>query len=74
MGGFSNFAISFCSSSILTGAVLLYGYGLEFAGPVLTILGWPVVSLMTPTIGHRDYVNSGRVPTQSSPSTGSTLF
>ena len=33
MGGFSNFAISFSIISILTGAVLLYGYGLKFAGP-----------------------------------------
>ena len=32
MGGFSNFAISFSIISILTGAVLLFGYGLKFAG------------------------------------------
>ncbi|HYV40847.1 MAG TPA: amino acid transporter, partial [Thermoanaerobaculia bacterium] len=31
MGGFSNFAVSFSIISILTGAVLLYGYGLKFA-------------------------------------------
>jgi hypothetical protein len=34
MGGFSNFAISFSIISILTGAVTLYGYGLEMGGPV----------------------------------------
>ena len=28
MGGFSNFAISFSIISILTGAVILYNYGL----------------------------------------------
>ena len=33
MGGFSNFAVSFSIISILTGAVLLFGYGLKFAGP-----------------------------------------
>ena len=34
MGGFSNFAISFSIISILTGAVTLFGYGLEMGGPV----------------------------------------
>jgi amino acid transporter len=47
MGGFSNFAISFSIISILTGAILLYGYGLKFAGPVINSVGWPVVSLFT---------------------------
>lgn len=47
MGGFSNFAISFSIISILTGAVLLFGYGLKFAGPVVNTVGWPVVSLFT---------------------------
>jgi len=47
MGGFSNFAVSFSIISILTGAVLLYGYGLRFAGPVVNSVGWPVVSLFT---------------------------
>ncbi len=47
MGGFSNFAISFSIISILTGAVLLYGTGLKFAGPVINSLGWPLVSLFT---------------------------
>ncbi len=47
MGGFSNFAISFTIISILTGAILLYGYGLKFAGPIVNTLGWPLVSLFT---------------------------
>ena len=47
MGGFSNFAISFSIISILTGAVLLFGYGLKFAGPMINTVGWPVVSLFT---------------------------
>src|SRR6266498_4012894 len=50
MGGFSNFAISFSIISILTGAVLLYGYGLKFAGPLANSIGWPLVSLMTLTV------------------------
>src|SRR3954465_15898939 len=47
MGGFSNFAISFSIISILTGAVLLFGYGLKFSGPIINTVGWPVVSLFT---------------------------
>jgi amino acid transporter len=47
MGGFSNFAISFSIISVLTGAVLLYGYGLKLAGPIINTVGWPVVSLFT---------------------------
>lgn len=47
MGGFSNFAISFSIISILTGAVTLYGYGLEMGGPLEMTLGWPLVTLGT---------------------------
>ena len=47
MGGFSNFAISFSIISILTGAMLLYGYGLKFAGPVINTVGWPIISIFT---------------------------
>src|SRR5690348_5055927 len=35
IGGFENFAVSFSIISILTGAVLLYGYGLKLSGPVI---------------------------------------
>src|SRR5215468_2696508 len=47
MGGFSSFAISFSIISVLTGAVLLYGYGLKLAGPIVNTVGWPVVSVLT---------------------------
>lgn len=47
MGGFSNFAISFSIVSILTGAVILYGYGLTYGGPGINGWGWPIVSLFT---------------------------
>src|SRR5919206_4006065 len=47
MGGFSNFAISFSIISVLTGAVLLFGYGLKFAGPIVNSAGWPLVSVLT---------------------------
>ena len=47
MGGFSNFAISFSIISILTGAVILYNFGLTLAGPGAVGLGWPLVTLFT---------------------------
>lgn len=50
MGGFSNFAISFSIISILTGAMILYGYGLRFAGPIINTVGWPIVALFTLTV------------------------
>jgi amino acid transporter len=45
MGGFSNFAISFSIISILTGAVTLYGVGLNAGGPIVMSIGWPLVTL-----------------------------
>jgi amino acid transporter len=44
MGGFSNFAVSFSIISVLTGAILLFGFGLRFAGPIVNTVGWPLVS------------------------------
>ena len=45
MGGFSNFAISFSIISILTGAVILYDYGLAWAGTAAVVMGWPLVTV-----------------------------
>ena len=45
MGGFSNFAISFSIISILTGAVILYDYGLAWAGTAAAMLGWPLITI-----------------------------
>ena len=45
MGGFSNFAISFSIISILTGAVILYDYGLAWAGKAAVMIGWPLVTV-----------------------------
>src|SRR5215467_6013736 len=50
MGGFSNFAISFSFISILTGAVTLFGYGLEMGGPREMSLGWPLATVFTLTV------------------------
>jgi amino acid transporter len=51
MGGFSNFAISFSIISILTGAVTLFGYGLEMGGPLEMTLGWPLATVLTLAVG-----------------------
>src|SRR5262245_772165 len=50
MGGFSSFAISFSIISILTGAVTLFGYGLEMGGPLEMSLGWPLATVFTLTV------------------------
>lgn len=50
MGGFSNFAISFSVISILTGAIQLYGYGLQHGGPLVMTLGWWGVSFFTMSV------------------------
>jgi amino acid transporter len=47
IGGFSNFAISFSIISILTGAVTLYGHGLQMGSPAEMAFGWPLVSIFT---------------------------
>ncbi len=47
MGGFSNFAVSFSIISILTGAVTLFGYGLQMGGPLEMTLGWPIATVFT---------------------------
>ncbi len=43
IGGFSNFAITFSIISVLSGLMMLYGYGLKLVGP-FSIWTWVVVS------------------------------
>jgi amino acid transporter len=50
MGGFSNFAISFSIISILTGAVILYDYGLAWAGTAAVLIGWPLITIFVVAI------------------------
>jgi amino acid transporter len=50
MGGFSNFAISFSIISILTGAVILYDYGLAWAGTAAVMIGWPLITIFVVAI------------------------
>jgi len=51
MSGFSNFAVSFTIISILSGALTLYGFGLNTGGPAIIVWGWPFVGLMTLFVG-----------------------
>src|SRR4029078_5846189 len=48
MGGFSNFAISFSIISILTGALILYDYGLPWAGTAAVSLRWALITILVP--------------------------
>jgi amino acid transporter len=45
MTGFQNFALSFTIISILSGALTLYGTGINYGGPIQEAWGWPIVSL-----------------------------
>jgi amino acid permease (GABA permease) len=51
MSGFSNFAVSFTIISILSGCLTLYGYGMNTGGPAIIVWGWPIVGLLTLTVG-----------------------
>jgi len=44
MSGFQNFALSFTIISILSGALTLYGTGINYGGPMQQAIGWPIVS------------------------------
>src|SRR3954467_11176293 len=45
MGGLANFAVSFTIISILSGALTLYGTGINYGGPMQQAIGWPIVSI-----------------------------
>src|SRR3954453_2416022 len=45
MSGFANFAMSFTIISILSGALTLYGTGINYGGPAQQAWGWPIGSL-----------------------------
>src|SRR5258707_6665279 len=51
MLGFGNFAVSFRSSSILSGCLTLYGYGMGTGGPVVIVWGWAFGGIMTLFVG-----------------------
>src|SRR5204863_7527261 len=47
MSGFSNFAVSFTIISILSGCLILYGYGMNTGGPAIIVWRWPTIGAMT---------------------------
>src|SRR3954469_12220887 len=51
MSGFANFAMSFTIISILSGALTLYGTGINYGGPMQQAIGWPIVSLFVLIVG-----------------------
>src|SRR5882757_9370295 len=51
MSGFSNFAVSFSIICVLSGCMTLYGFGMNTGGPAVMVWGWPIVGLLTLTVG-----------------------
>src|SRR5260370_15786918 len=74
MGGFSSFALSFSIISVLTGAVTLYGYGLQQGGPLVMGVGWPLVTLMTLPVAASLAQLASAYPTAGAPYPLSSLF
>src|ERR1700752_2747289 len=63
MGGFANFAVSFTIISILTGAITLYGAGLNSGGPAVNGLGWPLVTVFTMLVAASMAEIASKIPT-----------
>ena len=63
MGGFANFAVSFTVLSVLTGAITLYGHGLNYGGPAVNGLGWPLVTLFTLAVAASMAEIASAIPT-----------
>src|SRR5271154_6036800 len=63
MGGFANFALAFTLISILTGAITLYGQGLNYGGPAVAGLGWPLVTVMTLCVAASMSEIASKIPT-----------
>ena len=63
MGGFANFAVSFTVISILTGGIALFGHGLNYGGPVVNGIGWPIVTFFTLAVAASMAEIASAVPT-----------
>ncbi|MBI4349395.1 MAG: amino acid permease [Elusimicrobia bacterium] len=63
MGGFANFSVSFTIISILTGAIVLFGHGLNFGGPAVNGLGWLIVAAFTLLVAASMAEIASAVPT-----------
>lgn len=51
MSPFSNMAVSMTIICILSGALTLYGFGMNTGGPVIMVWGWPIVGLFSLIVG-----------------------
>ncbi|XP_042022187.1 amino-acid permease BAT1 homolog isoform X3 [Salvia splendens] len=51
LSAISNFSVTFSIISVMTGITTLYSQGLSFGGPVTMVYGWPIVGVMTFTVG-----------------------
>ncbi|KAJ6988112.1 amino-acid permease BAT1 isoform X1 [Populus alba x Populus x berolinensis] len=47
----ANFSVTFSIVSILTGLTTMYSTGLTYGGPVTMVYGWPMVGMLTLTVG-----------------------
>ncbi|XP_061986163.1 amino-acid permease BAT1 homolog isoform X2 [Populus nigra] len=47
----ANFSVTFSIVSVLTGLTTMYSSGLTYGGPVTMVYGWPVVGMLTLTVG-----------------------
>src|SRR6185295_4813332 len=63
MGGFANFAMSFTIISVITGAAMLCGHGLNYGGPAINGLGWPLVTLFTLSVAASMAEIASAIPT-----------
>src|SRR5689334_6767467 len=63
MGGFANFAVSFTIISILTGAIALFGHGLNYGGPLVNTVGWPIVAVFTLAVAASMAEIASKIPT-----------
>ncbi|MBI5200467.1 MAG: amino acid permease [Elusimicrobia bacterium] len=63
MGGFANFAVSFTVISILTGAIALFGHGLNFGGPAVNGFGWLIVAAFTMLVAASMAEIASAIPT-----------
>ncbi|XP_022878491.1 amino-acid permease BAT1 homolog isoform X2 [Olea europaea var. sylvestris] len=51
LSSIANFSVTFSIISILTGITTLYNQGLAYGGPVTMVYGWPIVGLLTLSVG-----------------------
>ncbi|KAK2982001.1 hypothetical protein RJ640_007593 [Escallonia rubra] len=51
LSALANFSVTFSIISVLTGITTLFGNGLTYGGPMTMVYGWPIVGLLTLSVG-----------------------